>query len=43
MSSKFFNSKQENKRDVKAPKGKFNKNAKRKGMNINMKKTGRGK
>lgn len=43
MSSKFFGNKHDNKQSQGKQGKNINKNTKRKGMNINMKKTGRGK
>lgn len=43
MSSKFFSSKNDNRQNQGKQGKNINKNTKRKGMNINMKKTGRGK
>lgn len=43
MSSKFFGNKHDNKQSQGKQGKNISKNTKRKGMNINMKKTGRGK
>ena len=43
MSSKFFSNKNDNKQSQVKQGKNINKNTKRKGINVNMKKTGRGK